>query len=70
MREIGYGFNFPNACWTIHSCIFFFTASQMRLSSRTLIFRFLLLQTFITTCHISATFQKSVAEPGGQLNVL
>lgn len=42
--------------------IIFFTASQMTLSSRTLIFRFLLLQTFITTCHISATFQKSVAE--------
>lgn len=42
---------------------FFSTASQMKLSSRTLIFGFLLLQTFITTCHISATFQKSVAEP-------
>lgn len=42
----------------------------MRLSSRTLIFRFLRLQTFITTCHISATFQKSVAEPWEQLNVL
>lgn len=49
---------------------FFFTTSQMRLSSRTLVFRFLLLQTFITTCHISATFQKSVAGPLGQLNVL
>lgn len=49
---------------------FFSTASQMRLSSRTLIFRFLLLQTLITTCHISATFQKSVAEPWEQLNVL
>lgn len=49
---------------------FFFSTSQMTLSSRTLIFRFLLLQTFITTCHISATFQKSVAELWGQLNVL
>lgn len=33
-------------------------------------FGFFLLQTFITTCHISATFQKSVAEPWEQLNVL
>lgn len=49
---------------------FFFTTSQMRLSSRTLVFRFLLLQTLITTCHISATFQKSIAGPLGQLNVL
>lgn len=62
--------NFPNACWTIHSCISFSTTSQMRQSSRTLSIRFLPLQTFITTCHISATFQKSVAEPWEQLNVL